>query len=167
MIRFRFIFFWLLFLISFFLPVITASPDQVLYGYECFVWSYIISISAITGEGKGSGLYALGALLLGCFANSYLIFLCFTFYVKKTLGKISLNPLMLPLSCLSVLYWLSFPSKGIANWSSFPDKGTAIGIGYYFWSISTVILIFIYMRHHRNRLRSEQQRPLEVDGFQK
>jgi hypothetical protein len=109
-------FFLLVYCISFLLPSLGSEKDnllgysddnsiEILYGYQCFIFSYIMLISSLI-EGA---IFNFFCILLGCFSNSYLFVIGLVFYFKK--GKLKhflVHCLLLLISALSVVYWSSW-----------------------------------------------------------
>ena len=90
--------------LSLVLPVLGPSPDasgQLLYGYECFVYSHVMLALTLL-EGHGDLKYSPLGLLLGCFANAHLFTLCALVWTRwRPTSRRLRIPLLL--SVLSVL----------------------------------------------------------------
>jgi hypothetical protein len=121
--------------LSFVLPAFGPSSDasgQVLYGYECFIYSHVV-VALTLLEGHGDLKYSPLGLLLGCFANAYLLTLG---ALRWTRWRPTSRWLRIPLllSVLSVLYWGAWDSE---------SAQTTHQVGYDTWAIATLTLSWL------------------------
>ncbi|MCH2023875.1 MAG: hypothetical protein MK207_15465 [Saprospiraceae bacterium] len=132
----------LFYILSFFLPSVGAqngdilgfssdNSNDLLFGYQCFVFSYTMIIASLY---KGAMISFCG-LLIGCFANTYLFVLALIYYFEKGKQKSFLAyTFKLFLSIISVIYWSSW---GIAY------NDIELKLGYYLWAVTTCLLTLI------------------------
>ena len=147
MIKAGIILFGMLYLLSLFLPVLyqvdnhryttTLETEKVIYGYQCFGYAKILLFLSLV-EGHGDLQYSFLGLLLGCFANLYLLTHLLFAIVRKPPMKFPVHPLMPPITLASISYWFFF------------DKQT-LQMGYHLWALSSVALSILVVIHHKIR----------------
>jgi hypothetical protein len=127
------------YLFSFFIPAFGMLSDgflgysengetEVIYGYQCFFYSFTLPFAAIS---QGD-FYNFFCTLLGCFANLCFIGLWADILLRKPKSQPFIRDFILVLiSILSVLYW-SFWETGMSD--------NDLKSGYYLWAVSVVLL---------------------------
>ena len=108
-----------------------SQTDKVLYGYQCFYYSLLLPLAAITQF----YLYDFFCSCLGLIPN-FILFALFFLLLKKMQWKLNI---------LSTIALIIVETVSICYWSYWePEYGTVeLKAGFYLWSITTLLLTVI------------------------